>query len=441
MYSVQQLITFMNDYGYLVLFLSLILGILALPIPIEALMGYAGFLSYKGQLNWFLCLLAAGAGCTLGMIFAYLIGFKLGMPFFEKYGKRLHLGPERMNSTSIWFKKYGNKLLIIALFIPGIRHLTGYFSGITRLPFRIFTFYSAFGSIIWVSTFILLGKLLGPKWQVFHEVIKKYVILGSIILGVIITLVFLFRRYRNEIIQLSIRTGKQTIAFFHSRKKAEFFIAGLSIVTIGFIILMIGIIQDFLSNEIRDFDKVMTVIVTSVFSRQITPVLNFFVKLGSSSVLLSVIFYTLIIIFWKGKEKLLEVCFLAIAIAGGEIYEDVLRGIFSKLAPNETPLLERFPYSFPSEQSLMGFVVYGFLFFILIRYSKSIRIHTLFIFIGVFILLGIGIGRIYLNLQAPSQIAAGYVFGGVWLGITTVLLEIFRLLTYIDPARKRGRVR
>jgi hypothetical protein len=63
--------------------------------------------------------LAAVAGCTLGMILAYGIGNKLGMPFFEKYGSRLHLVPERLNTTSIWFTKYGNKLLIIALFIQG----------------------------------------------------------------------------------------------------------------------------------------------------------------------------------------------------------------------------------------------------------------------------------------------------------------------------------
>lgn len=436
-----QLISFMNQYGYLVLFISLTIGILALPIPIEALMGYAGFLAFKGQLNWFVSILAAASGCTFGMILAYAIGFKLGMPFFEKYGKRLHLGPERLHATSVWFKKYGNKLLIIALFIPGVRHMTGYFSGITKLPIRIYSIYSAIGSLIWVSTFILLGKLLGPKWNAFHEAIKKYVIIGSVILAVIIIVVYIAKKYRTEIIRFSIKAGSKILELFHSRRRAELFLTGLSICTIGFIILMIGIIQDYISNEFNDFDKVINLLVSMLFKGQFDLIMNFFVILGKSTLLLSVIFYTFLWILWKGRDKLLEVYFLGITFIGGEVYEEMLRGIFSRLAPNETPLLERFPYSFPSEQSLMAFVIYGFLFFLIMRHSKSVRIHTMLIFFGILILLGIGIGRVYLNLQQPSQIAAGYVFGGVWLGIATLLLEVFRLLMNLDPSKKRKRVR
>lgn len=435
----QQLITFMNDYGYLILFFSLILGILALPIPIEALMGYAGFLSYQGQLNWHVCILSAGAGCTLGMLIAYFIGLKLGMPFFEKYGRRLHLGSERLKSTSVWFEKYGNKLLIIALFIPGVRHFTGYFSGITRLPLRIYTIFSIIGSLIWVSTFILLGKMLGPKWETFHEVIKKYLIIGGIILAILITLVYLAKKYKTEIIETSKRLGRQAINIFHSRRKAELVIGAISLVTIGFIILMIGIIQDFLSNEINEFDKVADLLVSVVFKNKFDTIMRLLANLGKSAVLLSIIFFTLIWIFWKGKDKVIELYFLAITVIGGEVFEDIMRTIFNRYSPSERPLLERFPYSFPSEQSLMAFVLYGFFFFLLHRHSKSIRIHSLLIFGWVFILLFIGISRIYFKLQDPSQIAAGYVFGGVWLGISTLLLEIFRMLTSIDPSNKKSR--
>jgi membrane-associated phospholipid phosphatase len=287
----------------------------------------------------------------------------------------------------------------------------------------------------------MLGKMLGPKWQTFHEVIKKYLIAGSIILAVIIILVYFVKKYRYEIIQYSIKTGKHIIGFFHSRRRAELFLGLLSLVTIGFIILMIGFIQDYISNEIKDFDKVTKLFVTIVFNGDFDAIMNFFLKLGTSSVLLSAAFYTLLWIIWKGKEKLLEVYFLIIAVAGGEVYEELLRSIFSKLAPNEIPLLERFPYSFPSQQSLMAFVIYGFLFFIMVRHSKSIRVHTIFIFGGILILLCIAVSRIYFSIQEPSQIAAGYVFGGVWLGIATLLLEIFRMLISIDPSKKRSRYR
>jgi membrane protein DedA with SNARE-associated domain len=431
----------MNDYGYLVLFLSLTLGIMAIPIPVEALLGYAGLMSFQGNISWVGSILSAASGCTLGMIMAYGIGFRLGMPFFEKYGPRFHLGPERLNSTSLWFKKYGNKLLIVAFFIPGVRHITGYFSGVTRLPIKIFSLYSSIGSVIWVSTFILLGKMLGPRWNVFQELIKKYLVIGSIILATVLIVVFLLKKYKNEIIQLGTKFGKKILGIFRSRGRVEIFLGTLSLVTLGFIILMIGFIQDYLSHEIQDFDEVTNLLVSVLFKGRVDLLMHFFLNLGTAGFLLGIIFYTLIWILWKGRDKFLELSFLFLAVGGGEVYEELLRNIFHRLSPNEPSILERFPYSFPSEQSLMAFVIYGFFFFILMRHSKYLRVHTMLIFSWVIILLFIGTSRFYFHIQDPSQVAAGYVFGGVWLGLTTLLLEIFRMLTKMDAPKRKSHVR
>jgi membrane-associated phospholipid phosphatase len=40
----------------------------------------------------------------------------------------------------------------------------------------------------------------------------------------------------------------------------------------------------------------------------------------------------------------------------------------------------------------------------------------------------VGISRIYFDVQYPSDVVAGYVFGGVWLSLNIVLLEIFRII-------------
>ncbi|WP_155928768.1 DedA family protein [Bacillus sp. UNC41MFS5] len=191
----------MNEYGYLVLFLSIALGIFALPIPMEAVLTYAGFLSFLEQLNWFGSILSSALGCTLGMLLSYLVGFKLGMQFFEKHGKRLHIESERLDAISNWMRKYGNKLLIISLFIPVFRHFIGYFSGITRVPIKVYTLYTGIGSTLWVSSFIFIGKILGPQWDIFFEAIKRYVILTSIVLFILIGVVYLFRKIRNVVME------------------------------------------------------------------------------------------------------------------------------------------------------------------------------------------------------------------------------------------------
>ena len=37
-----------------------------------------------------------------------------------------------------------------------------------------------------------------------------------------------------------------------------------------------------------------------------------------------------------------------------------------------------------------------------------------------------------MQVELPSDVAAGYVFGGVWLGLNILLLETLRLLKNID---------
>ncbi|WHY69183.1 DedA family protein [Neobacillus sp. SuZ13] len=195
------LTTIMSEYGYLVLFLSITLGILALPIPMEAVLAYAGFLSFLEQLNWFGSILSSALGCTLGMLLSYWVGYKLGMQFFEKHGKRLHIESERLAAISNWIRKYGNKLLIISLFIPVFRHFIGYFSGITRVPIRVYILYTGIGSTLWVSSFIFLGKILGPQWEIYFEAIKRYVIIASIVLFFLLGILYVIKKLRNVVME------------------------------------------------------------------------------------------------------------------------------------------------------------------------------------------------------------------------------------------------
>ncbi|WP_410513588.1 phosphatase PAP2 family protein [Paenibacillus sp. BR2-3] len=40
----------------------------------------------------------------------------------------------------------------------------------------------------------------------------------------------------------------------------------------------------------------------------------------------------------------------------------------------------------------------------------------------------VGLSRIYFEVQFPSDVVAGYVFGGVWISLNVILLEILRKL-------------
>ncbi|ASS69992.1 MULTISPECIES: DedA family protein [Bacillus] len=155
---IQQIIA---DYGYVAIFLMLVLGIVGLPIPDEIMMTIVGYFTNIDVLNYPLAIIISFFGAMLGMMISYLIGRKAGRPFIDKYGKWVGLKEKRMLKVEIWMKKYGPYSLIIGYFIPGIRHLTCYFSGIGKMELKTYISFAAIGAFLWCFIFITIGRLIG----------------------------------------------------------------------------------------------------------------------------------------------------------------------------------------------------------------------------------------------------------------------------------------
>jgi len=183
-----------SEYGYISLFLALMLGIIGLPIPDETLLTFAGYLVSQGTLHYFLALPVAFLGSFTGMTISYYIGFYIGSPFIEKYGKRIFITPEKLKKVEKWFERFGKWTVTFGYFIPGIRHFTAYSSGISKWPYATFVLYAMTGDIFWTFTFITLGYLLGEHWQMLFIMFHQY--LGLSILMIIAVIFLLWTSYQ-----------------------------------------------------------------------------------------------------------------------------------------------------------------------------------------------------------------------------------------------------
>lgn len=188
-----------EQYGYLVLFIGLLTESLALPFPGELAMGYSGYLGYLGELNAYVAILCAFLGATIGTTITYFLGQKLGTPVLTKYGKYLFMTPKRIDKMTTWFEKYGSKILLISYFIPGFRHFTGYVSGILNIRLRTFLFFNHLGALLWITTYVMIGKTLGPHFEQLLHGIAKYSIRILLILIPTIIMVLLVRKYKVQI--------------------------------------------------------------------------------------------------------------------------------------------------------------------------------------------------------------------------------------------------
>lgn len=421
-----------NHYGYIVLFVALTLELIAFPTPGETLMTYCGFLVFQGRLNWAISIIVAALGVISGITISYYIGHAIGTPFLKKYGSYIHMGPEKLDKTSKWFARYGNGLLITALFIPGIRHITGYFSGINKIPFKRFALNSYIGAFIWTGTFISLGRILGKDWEKFHGTIKKYLIICGIILALGLICIYLYKNYKANIMGFIITSLEKSIKIFHSLGKLKAAVVGICTIFIVLFIVMVGLIQDLLANEFSQFDTIVTYLVDLIFSKNWLSFMKFF---SFSTAPTALIILTLLIFAWimcKGRNRFLETGFLIITVFGGVLLGAALRLIFHRLGPSGLSIIGNIKYTFPSEQTLLAVVAYGFATFMVLRHAKKKWVGAILAFITMVICIATGLSVIFLQLQYPSDAVAGYAFGGVWLSLNIVLLEIFRVLPKVE---------
>ncbi|EHS59310.1 DedA family protein [Paenibacillus sp. Aloe-11] len=182
-----------EEYGYGVLFFGLLLEFIALPFPGETTMAYAGYLSYSGTLDFGKLILLAFLGTTIGMTITYFIGKWAGLPFIQKYGKWVLLSPDKLEKTQKWFQRYGYWLIFLGYFIPGVRHFTGYFSGIIAIPLRKFALYAYSGSLFWVILFLSIGKLFGPQWDAIFHLVELYALRIAAVVGILLLLYVVYR--------------------------------------------------------------------------------------------------------------------------------------------------------------------------------------------------------------------------------------------------------
>lgn len=428
-----EIIQLLNQYGYIILFLSLMLELILIPIPNEALMSYVGLLCYQGKMNLAVSIMVAGIGGVIGATISYWIGYKLGYPFFRRFGHYVHLGPEKLEKLSKWYEKYGKVLLLFSFFIPGIRHIASIISGLIKLPFRYFTIFAYIGVFLWVGTFIALGDLLGPQWDQYQGEIKKWLVIFSIFLGLIAIIYIVIKANKNYIKESLLLINEHALKRFKSFLKIKVIIVLFFALFILFFTLMVGMIQDVIYNEFGQFNIITKTIIFSLFNVYWQGIMNSFYYLSAWPVLGIVCLATILVIFFNKENRWLEFIFYVSTMAGTFLLSKGTNWIFNyMLNKNNTSS------DFPNQPSMLLMSAFGFLLFMLIRHKRNYLLAVAEFSIFLFILLGYFAGGIYMHQIRPNNLVAGYVFGAVWVTGMSFSLEMFRLLSLIKKKVKGG---
>ncbi|MBI4259662.1 MAG: DedA family protein [Actinobacteria bacterium] len=161
-----------RDYGYLAVFLLMVLESACIPIPSEVTMLFGGalasaaFVQGAGEpLSFTLVVVAGTAGNLVGSWLAYWVGLRGGRPLIERWGRFVLIRPHEIDRAEVWFAKHGQAAVFVSRMLPVVRTFISLPAGVARMPFGRFTAYTVLGCIPWNVALTALGFALGQNWE------------------------------------------------------------------------------------------------------------------------------------------------------------------------------------------------------------------------------------------------------------------------------------
>lgn len=162
----------LGTWGYPALLLLLILTGIGSPIPEDLLLLTAGYLVYVDVFGWPVALAVCITGVVASDLMLYAAGRHLAWHSSRLAEGRL-LSPQRLQRTTRWFGRLGNRLVFIARLLPGTRALVFVTAGVRGVPASSFLRYDMLGAALWVPSMLLVGYASGSRIGTLHDAVSS----------------------------------------------------------------------------------------------------------------------------------------------------------------------------------------------------------------------------------------------------------------------------
>jgi membrane protein DedA with SNARE-associated domain len=168
-----------------------------IPLPSELILPYAGFLISDpsqieplthGQWNYWIVVIVATIGNTLGSLVGYAIGAWGGRPFLERYGRYLLIRPHEIELAESFFARYGSATAFFSRLLPIVRTFISFPAGVARMPLGRFIAYSTAGAFLWSMLLVFAGVQLGSRWADIRHALQPFDLAVAVIVVAAIVL-------------------------------------------------------------------------------------------------------------------------------------------------------------------------------------------------------------------------------------------------------------
>ena len=193
----KETLDFVLKHGYLVLFVSVLVEQLGLPLPSIPILLAIGALSASGDFFYPAAIATAVAACLIADNIWYQMGVRRGAAILRLLCK-ISLEPDScVKRTEGVFQKHGAGALLFSKFLPGLSTAAAPLAGMFRMKIWKFVLADGMGAVLWATAYSGIGF-------VFHDQLEslamRFAQMGSrLAIGAVVLLAsYLFWKYEQR---------------------------------------------------------------------------------------------------------------------------------------------------------------------------------------------------------------------------------------------------
>jgi membrane protein DedA with SNARE-associated domain/rhodanese-related sulfurtransferase len=207
----QHIIGIVEHHGLLLLFLSVFIARLGLPLPVIPVLMTAGALAGRNieQLaEIILVSFGASFAAELGL---YWVGLRYGQRFLGRLCK-ISFSPDFcVRQTETVFTKLGPWSLVFAKFLPGLSLISVAMAGIVRMSVLTFFLLNGLGGLIFVTMFVAFGVIFQQAIASVLATLKELGIFGILAIVAALALYSIFKWWRRSLFIRQLRMDRITV--------------------------------------------------------------------------------------------------------------------------------------------------------------------------------------------------------------------------------------
>jgi membrane protein DedA with SNARE-associated domain len=180
------LLSTLGVYGLPVLFGTLLIGCIGVPMPASLLLLAAGSFTEQGEMSLWPVLALSAAGAIFGDNVGYALG-RWGGRRVSGWLSHLVGGDERLGEAEDWLRRReGAAVFFSRWLLTPLGPVVNITSGLTGYSWPRFLLYDVLGEALWVIIYVMLGRFFSDRVQEMGELLGDFV---WMIVGLLVVLV------------------------------------------------------------------------------------------------------------------------------------------------------------------------------------------------------------------------------------------------------------